>query len=304
VARVADALSDQRFQRIFRDAVDGTRDRERVSRWIRSCVIQSLAARLRESFLHVGRGDERQVVVHAALPVQFDGPSEDVITICEAGAYGDGTARAFARHLEEAHHHWTDGFIGGCPNAEEDKVLRRVLAQDERHAAWRALDPNDLSALAGLSAELGLDPDRALPASALRVLFGTETVGEARFDIYDLAKAIARTDATLSADMGRAPSAWELTSATVAAAQADPSSIPGRLLTSYAGLDDGVMDGSLSAEARLADQVHRLGARFCVDGCRACVHHTSDMMSESLVEASTSRSLLQRYLGFLSGCDL
>jgi hypothetical protein len=236
--------------------------------------------------------------VHATLPVQFDGPSDDVITICETGAYGDGTTRTFLQGLTEAHGHWTDSFIGGCPNAEEDGVLRRLLSQEDRLAAWRALDPNDLAALGGLATELGLEAGRALPASALRVLFGTETIGEVRFDLYDLAIAIARTDAALFARMGRAPSAWELTSATVEAARADPSSVPGRLLASYAGLQDGALDDSLSAEARLADQVHRLGARLCVDGCQACVHHVSDMMSESLVEASTSRSLLQRFLDF------
>jgi hypothetical protein len=52
----------------------------------------------------------------------------------------------------------------------------------------------------------------------------------------------------------------------------------------------------LSAGGRLADQVFRLHGRLCVDGCPACVHRPSDMMSDGLVEASTSRAMLGRFV--------
>ncbi|MEJ1935070.1 hypothetical protein WDZ92_33145, partial [Nostoc sp. NIES-2111] len=68
------------------------------------------------------------------------------------------------------------------------------------------------------------------------------------------------------------------------------------LLRAYAGIDDAAMDESLSPEGRLADQIFRLHARLCVDGCKACVHQPSDIMSDSLAEASTSRTLLERFL--------
>ena len=107
-----------------------------------------LAARLRELFLHLGRGDDRQVVTHVTLPAQFEGSADDTITICEAGAYGDGTTRAFVAALEETPAAWIADFVAACPNAEEDAIVRSALAQTERHEAWRAVDPNDPAALA------------------------------------------------------------------------------------------------------------------------------------------------------------
>jgi protein-tyrosine phosphatase len=68
------------------------------------------------------------------------------------------------------------------------------------------------------------------------------------------------------------------------------------LLSAYARIEDAAQDESLSPEGRLADQVFRLHARLCVDGCRACVHQSSDLMTESLAEASTSRTLLSRFM--------
>jgi hypothetical protein len=82
----------------------------------------------------------------------------------------------------------------------------------------------------------------------------------------------------------------------VAAAAAEPASTPGRLLTAYGQLEDASQEGSLSAASRLADQVYRLGTHLCVDGCQACVHWPSDLMSDTMAEASTSRRLLQRFL--------
>src|SRR3546814_10325900 len=71
----------------------------------------------------------------------------------------------------------------------------------------------------------------------------------------------------------------------------------GRLLRAYATIEDAAQEESLSPEGRLADQVYRLHARLCVDGCQACTHQSSDMMTDSMVEASTSRTLLSRFIG-------
>lgn len=298
VERVARTFGDRRLQPVFEDALRAADDPARFGGWIRTCILNSLTARLRELFVHMGRGDDRQVVAHTALPAQFAGEGDDAITICEAGAYGDGTARTFAGAVAEASAEWMEDFVATCPNAEEDAVVRQALAQTERHAAWRALDINDPEALAGLAADLGLDPARPLPAALLRILFGAERLGPDRFELYDLAMAVAGTEAGLAAAMGRSPSAWELTSAVVAEAEANPDSMPGRLLAAYAALEDAAQEGSLSAAARLADQAHRLGAQLCVDGCQACVHQPSDLMSESMAEASTSRALLQRFVAY------
>lgn len=296
VARVAATLSDPRFAKIFADAVEAAGDRQAFSRYLKSVVAHSLAQRLRESFVQVGRGDDRQVVMHLELPVQFGEDRPAVITLCEAGAFGDGTTRAFVKRLDEALGHWRDGFISQCPNAREDAAVVRLFERQQDHARWRALDPNDPAALLEVRDALGLPADAALPSAVLRILYGTETVGIDRFDLYDLAVALRAHGGGLAARLGREPSAWELTSAVVEAAKAQPQTLEGRLLAAYAALDDAVQDESLSPEARLGDQVFRIQARLCVDGCQACVHQTSDLMSDGQVEATTSRRLLCEFV--------
>lgn len=298
VTRVATTLTDRRLQPVFEAALRAADDPIRLAAWLRTCVLHGLAARLRELFLHLGRGDDRQVVTHVTLPAQFEGSADDAITICEAGAYGDGTTRAFVAAVEETGAPWIADFVTACPNAEEDAIVRSALSQTERHEAWRALDPNDPATLAAFGADLGVDPSRPLPATLLRIFFGEERLGADRFALYDLARSIGEIEAALAQTMGRSPSAWELTSAVVAAAEEAPDSIGGRLLAAYAALEDATQEGSLSAAARLADQVHRLAANLCVDGCQACVHQPSDLMSESMAEASTSRRLVQRFVAY------
>lgn len=296
VDRVTQALADQRFQAIFRTATRSVGDADAFRRYLKSALLHALAVRLTQSFLQVGRGDERQVIMHVRLPLQFSSAGDPTITICEAGAFGDGTTRAFLERFDEAARHWRNGFIASCPNAREDAAVQRLFDQQQHHAAWRLLDPNSITALRSLNQPLGLDDGEPVPATVLRLLFGTETVGDQRFEMYDLATAVRASDARLTTRLGRSPSAWELTSAVVAEASGDAASSPGRLLRAYAGIDDAAMDESLSPEGRLADQVFRLHARLCVDGCRACVHQPSDIMSDSLAEASTSRTLLERFL--------
>jgi hypothetical protein len=296
VLRVADCLSDQRFQDLFETCIRAIADPKLFARYIKSIVIHSLGVRLKESFLQVGRGDERHVIMHVQLPIQFSDASDPVITLCEAGAFGDGTTRSFLDRFDASVAHWRDGFISECPNAREDAAMLRLLRQPELHAAWRELNPNDASALEALNEPLGLSKAQPVPAVILRVLYGSESLGSERFDLYDLAMAISLVDARLSAQLQRAPSAWELTSAAVEAAKADEISISGRILRAYAKIEDAVQDESLSPETRLADQIYRLHARLCIDGCQACVHQPSDLMSDSLSEASTSRTLLNRFV--------
>lgn len=299
VAKVADAFSTADLKPVLVEALRAADDPAAQVDWIRSAVVHSLALRLKESVVHLGHGDERQVLAHANLPLQFPGETSDQpvdIILCEIGSYGDGTTRAFLERLDTAAGHWRDGFLAECPNAREDAALDRFFAEPASHAAWRTLDPHDPTALASLAAPLGLDPLEPLPAVLLRVLFGVEAVGDDRFDLYDLALAVRQADESLKHRLGRAPSAWEVTTAAVRDAEAQPSSVLGRLLAAYGGVDEAVQEEGLSARGRLADQVYRLSARLCVDGCQACVHRPSDLMSEGLMEASTSRSLLNRYL--------
>lgn len=295
VARVAQTLSEPRFQPIFKAAVDAAGDPEQFRRYLKSVVTHSAATRLKQSFLRVGRGDERQIVMHAELPIQFDDRADGTITICEAGAFGDGTTRAFVERCDEAVAHWTDGFISQCPNAREDAAVRRLFELAAHHPRWRGLNPNDTSALREVQEALSLQGE-PMPSAVLRILYGTETVGIERFSLYDLASSLRATEAELSARLRREPTAWELTSAAVEAAGREPEGASGRLLQAYAAVEDAQHDESLSPEARLADQIFRIHARLCVDGCQACVHQPGDLMSDTLVESSTSRRLLAKFV--------
>lgn len=299
VAKVAEAFGDDRLKPVLASALKAIDDPVEVRAWLRSAVLHSLALRLKDSFVQLGHGDERQILAHVSLPLQFGADAVGThpdITLCEVGSYGDGTTRAFLSRLEAAAGHWRDGFLWDCPNAREDAALDSLFSQPEHHAAWRALDPHDPAALAGLAEPLGLDPAEALPAAVLRVLYGVEPIGSDRVALYDLAVAVREVDRALQARLGRIPSAWEVTSAAVRNAQSAPDTPLNRLLVAYGGLDEGLQEEGLSAEGRLADQVYRLSARLCVDGCQACVQRPSNLMSEGLMEASTSRSLLTRFL--------
>lgn len=108
---------------------------------------------------------------------------------------------------------------------------------------------------------------------------------------------IQAVEAHLRESMAREPSQWELVSATVRAATDSDSMTPrlAALLGIYQGLEDATLEESLGAEARLADQVFRLSARLCVDGCQGCLHTGSDSMPEALAESAVSRRLLERY---------
>src|SRR3546814_18494838 len=81
--RVAQCLSGQRFQEVFKTSVRATAEPSAFGAYLRSAVLHSLAVRLKESFVQVGRGDERQVVMHVQLPIQFSQAGDPVITVCE-----------------------------------------------------------------------------------------------------------------------------------------------------------------------------------------------------------------------------
>src|SRR3546814_4702849 len=71
IKRVAQSLSGQRFQEVFKTSVRATAEPSAFGAYLRSAVLHSLAVRLKESFLQVGRGDERQVTIHVQLPIHF-----------------------------------------------------------------------------------------------------------------------------------------------------------------------------------------------------------------------------------------
>jgi hypothetical protein len=300
VDRLADALGDRKLQRVFADALEAVRSDDQFAGYVRSVLIHSLAIRVKRAFVLHGRGDERQTLVHAKLPIQFSADAEDIITVAENGAHGDGTTRMFVENLETVLEEWSNGTLAECPNAREDALIEEAFRRTDRHAAWRALDPRDPDQMAGLAAELGLGsvPEATSMQSVMRLFYGSETFGAERFDLYSLHREIRSVDARLREAMAREASQWELVSATVRAA-ADGDAATPRLvaqLRAYQGLEDATLEESLGAEARLADQVYRLSARLCVDGCQGCLHSGSDLMVDTLAESAVGRRLLRRFV--------
>jgi hypothetical protein len=135
-----------------------------------------------------------------------------------------------------------------------------------------------------------------------RILFQIETVGSDSFALYDLHREIRAVRRALEErtrpgnQPPRRPTAWELVSAAVTAARANRD-VPtlAALLAAYEKLTAGLGDNAPSAEARLADQVYRLSASLCVDGCRACLHRSSALMPDAQTAATVSREVLARY---------
>lgn len=296
VRRTAGALAGQPFQQLIREALREVGDPVAMAGYLRGLILHGLAIRIKDWIAHVGQGDDRRLLAHVKLPVQFGEGAEDVITICEAGAHGDGTIRGVIDRWHDALDFWTRGSLGECPNAEEDAIVLRFWTMTDRHDAWRALDPRDPLALRTIAEDLVPDAsDRPLPALLLRILFEVESVEAESFALYDIADALQQVRAECEARAGRAVLDWELASAAVGAALDGRFDVLRRLHAAYAAVDAN-LDGSLSPEARLADQAFRLAAPLCADGCRACVQQESDLMNDSLAASSVSRRLLQRFI--------
>lgn len=299
VERIAGALGDRKFHLIFSGALEDIRNDQKFAAYLRSVLLHSIAVRMKQSFVLYGRGDERQVIVHAKIPIQFGDDAYDVITVAENGANGDGTTRMFVESLEEVLENWSSGTIAECPNALEDTLVDRVYKSPAKHRYWRAMDPRNLNQMLLLARDLEMpqEAEDSSLQSVMRLLYGTETVGRDRIELFVLHSEIRLIAERLGGEMGREPSGWELVSAAVNAAIEADALAPQltNLLLAYQRLEDATLEESLSAEARLADQVYKLSARLCVDGCQACLHSGSDLMPDLLAEASVSRSLLGRF---------
>jgi hypothetical protein len=141
-----------------------------------------------------------------------------------------------------------------------------------------------------------------------------------RFELYPLHREIQQVRAGLSAAWGRWPTAWELVSQVVRlaagnGAAANAAAVGGagtkgaaatvlavpairQLLQAYRAIP-GPLAAGLDPLDRLADQVYRLSAALCVDGCPACLQRGSTLMPEAQAAAAISRDLLARYREFV-----
>ncbi|MBJ7533299.1 AAA family ATPase [Rhodomicrobium vannielii ATCC 17100] len=296
VTRAVAALSTDIFRNLLSDCVSTLRTPGHLSGYLRSTIIHSLMLRLKLLVTQVGQGDERQILTHAKLPLQFGEDASLDITVCEAGADGDGTIRGVIDAWHRATELVASGYLGACPNAEEDAQIRRFWAMRDRHELWRGLDARNPQVLAGIARELGSsDQEGTLGPTLTRILFALDAIEAEPFAVYDIASEIEAVRARAVGRLGRPLHGWELASAAVTDALAGAAPVLKRLRDAYDALDPNG-EGSLSPDVRLSEQVFRLGAELCVDGCRSCVHQPSNLMNDSLTEVSVSRSLLQRFL--------
>lgn len=296
VEKLCIAFGNERGRDVLKAAVDSLTDTALMRRYLESATVHALALRLKDSFVQTARGDERQVLVHTRLALQFGDLEHRDITLCEAGSYGDGTARAFVDRYEAAKAHWFDGFMSDCPNARDDAAVARLFDLTDQHDAWRGLNPDDPDTLRKINFDLGHPEHEPLPATVLRILYGREYVGGDLVDLYDLAIEQRRIGMELSATLGRPATSWETISAVIDQALVDPDRVAARTLAAYSKVEDAALDDTLSPENRLSDQLLRLQGSLCVDGCRACVQQQSDLMGEGLAQVSTSRTLLNRFI--------
>lgn len=296
VARTAAAVSGDAFRTLIKDSFLAVKDPARMRHYLRSTILHSLSLRLRSWTALHGHGDEGRMFAHVKLPIQFGSDAEEIITIAEAGAHGDGTIRAVVEDWKDAAGPDQLDFLASCPNAEQDALVRRFWGLAERHAAWRTHDPRDERRLRSIAEELApLAKGAVLPSPVFRMLFGSEIVGVQTFTLYDLAADIERVRGKLKAQMKRDPTEWELASASVTAAETGDAPELSRLHAAYGMLDE-TDEEAFSPSSRLADQILRISAPLCSDGCRACVHQRSDLMGDGPMRSSTSRTLLERFL--------
>lgn len=296
VERAGAMLGSDAFHSVLTVALKDVRQPEAMAGYLESTILHSLMIRLKLLVTQVGQGDERQLLGHAKLPLQFGKDGECVITICEAGAHGDGTIRGVIDNWQALVDLVSADCLGVCPNAEEDAAVRRFWALEDHHSTWRTLDPRDTQAMAGIAAQISPEGSAGRLSPVLsRILFAQEAVEAEPFALYDVAVDIESVRQRSFGDLGSAVLGWELASAAIAAAASGEAPVLKRLRNAYDALDPAA-EGSLAPDARLAEQVFRLAAPLCPDGCRGCVHQSSDLMSASLTEASVSRSLLQQFL--------
>lgn len=284
---------------LLRHAVDTSASQASLRAFLRSQLVHGLAVRLRQSYVLHGQGEERRVVMHVKLPIQFGAQAEDVVTLAENGIGGDGTTRTFVERADAALDSFMDGFAETCPNAAEDALLAAAHEAVERHADWRALDPRQPETLLGIGRDLGIDfdaRDAPSPQRLLRLFYAREAIAGRTLTLYDVWQEVMAAKATLQARLGREPNVWEVVSAASAGTREGRHPTLATMLEAYGAIDGASQEGSLSADERLADQIHRIGGTLCFDGCLACLHGASDLMPEPLAEVAVSRRLIARFM--------
>jgi len=311
VEKLSSLVEPADFREVFSQLMADVSNDELFHHYIRSLILHGLCHRLRDIFVLRGYGDERKVICHAKLPIQFGSDAEDIITVAENGNHGDGTTRAFLENFELAAEEWLEAGLVDCPNAAEDRLLEAIFEREERHPYWRSRDPKDPDQMKALVDELklplgltGIGLTGIGLTRIIQILYGGEAIGPENFEFYDLYREIRQVNSLLRKEYQRDLMSWETVSAVVTRASAGEDSTTPRLsalLRAYQSVEDASDEGSMSPEARLADQVYRLSGKLCVDGCEACLYGDSHLMSNSAARNLLSRNMLERFSAFIRG---
>lgn len=304
IQRLFERVTDPKLAAALRSVTRDVADDDQFRAYLASVVLHGLAIRLRSLFVIHGLADERSVLFHARIPVQFGPEADTVLTVCERSSGGDGTTRAFLDRAEAALRNWRDEAFVSCGNAETDRALDRLYSLRDRHPEWLIKDPRDEAWIASLATELGIPAENrgALLAPVLRLIYGFEEVGGKRFSLFTFHNEIRAVRNGLRVLFRREATAWELVSSVVEkAVSADPTaSHLTALHGAYVDLEDALDEGTLSPAGRLADVVYRLSSRLCVDGCQGCLHSGSDIMMDEVAETCLSRTLLESFGEFVA----
>lgn len=307
VKDLAEAMDGPRSGNAFSTVIRRVASDDFYDEYLPSVLVHGLVTRLKQSFVLYGSGDERRVVAHARLPIQHGVGTDQVLTAAELGEHGDGTTRTFIERVGPAFDGWLSGALSECHNASEDAVLQSLMRLSEKDVRiLRAMRPDAPETIDEVRRILGVE-DAPLQTT-LKVLFDVEELEGQTLDLFVLASEIARVSEYLAGSFRREADVWELVGAVVKrATSSGHSSIENdvdtpewsRLYTIYAGLEGAVLEDSLNAKARLANQVYKLSGRLCVDGCQACLHGGSDLMADGMAEVSVSRRMLARFEDFV-----
>jgi hypothetical protein len=305
VARLQERIADTpQLQNVIRSSLVDVKSDALFRRYLRSILIHSLAVRLYQQFVILGRGDEQRILAHAKLPIEFHECEDDIITVFENGGHGDGTTRLFLESLSRLGETWRAGALGDCPNAIEDAAIDRLMSNLDRCTDFRRRILTDPEELCGIGQEIGL------PASATdslgsisRVLTGREWFGGEPFDFFDIHFEVRGVRIESEQRLERPAQLWELVTRAVKSARQSDSATPvlARLLKAYELIPDASMEESLSAEARLAETVMRFSGRLCIDGCMACLHSGAGVVPSGLETASLSRHIVSEFGKFVFG---
>jgi len=147
--------------------------------------------------------------------------------------------------------HGVKGRWPECRQRSEDSRPWSSHGSERQTSEWRQLNRNRLSDMQKLANDLAVDGSPHRFGSHHYKLFGSELIGDERFELFELYTEIREVREQLRGQMRRIPSVWELVSAVVQRAMNDSPQVPrlAALNRAYARLNDASQKKSFSSGA-------------------------------------------------------